>query len=207
MFLDYPDSGTAFCRLVNLVNLVNGAKRDKFTYLAWSIAYACLSATKEEHPVSTMAAWWKRVVMLRGTKRWATSAWMGQPPLDEAKEERPTVNATTPPLDDFSCVLGGQAKRTAVTIPNSQARPVKSPPSGGSAGTRPNPPRTKEGMPRSTTGRKSQVGGVPPRGAPWLPTGSSLTMGGITTSLLNRATSMGDIGTIIRTMMEAQLAT
>jgi hypothetical protein len=31
-------------------------------------------------------------------------------------------------------------------------------------------------------------------------------MGGVTTSPLNGATSMGDIGTIICTMMEAQLA-
>ncbi len=118
MFLDYPDSGTAFCRLVNLVNLVDGAKRDKYTYLAQSIAYACLFATKEEHPVSTMAAWWKRVVMSRAIKTWAMSAWMGKPPLDEAKEECPTVNATTPPIDDFSSIFGGQAKRMAVTVPN-----------------------------------------------------------------------------------------
>jgi hypothetical protein len=60
IFLDYPDLGTAFCRLVDLVNLVDGAEQDKYTYLAWSIAYACLSATKEEHPVSKMAARWKR---------------------------------------------------------------------------------------------------------------------------------------------------
>ncbi len=206
MFLDYPDSGTVFCRLVDLINLVDGAERDKYTYLSRSIAYACLSTTKEEHPVSTMAARWKRVVMSRAMKMWATSAWTGQPPLDEAKEECPTINATTLPIDDFSSIFGGQAKRTAVTVPNNQARPVSSPPSGGSAGTRPNPPRTGGGMPRSTTGCKSQVGGVPPRGAPRSPTGSSPTMGGITTSPLNRATSMGDIGTINRTIMEAQLA-
>jgi hypothetical protein len=206
MFLDYSDSGTAFCRLIDLINLVDGAKQDKYTYLARSIVYACLSATEEEYPMSMMAAWWKQVVMSRVTKMWATSAWMGQPHLNEAKEERPTVNATTPPIDDFSSVFGGQAKRMAVTIPNGQARPVSSPPSGGIAGTRPNPPRTGGGTPRSTTGRKSQVGGVPPRGVPWSPTGSSPTMGGVTTSLLNGTTSMGDIGTIIHTMMEAQSA-
>jgi hypothetical protein len=55
MFLDYPDLGTAFHRLVDLVNLVNGAERDKFTYLTQSMAYACLSASEEKHPVSTMS--------------------------------------------------------------------------------------------------------------------------------------------------------
>ncbi len=204
MFLDYPESGTVFCRLVDLVNLVDGAEQDKYTYLAQSIAYACLSATEEEHPVSTMAARWNCMVMLRAMKTWATSAWMSQPLLDEAKEERPTINVTTPPIDNFSSVFGGQVKRTAVTVPNGQARPVSSPPSGGSAGTRPNPPRIGGGMPRSTTGRKSQVSGVPPRGVPRSPTRSSPTMGGVTTSPLNGATSMGDIGTTIRMMMEVQ---
>jgi hypothetical protein len=82
MFLDYSDSGTAFRRLVDLVNLVDEAERDKYTYLARSIAYACLAATKEEHLVSMMTARWKCVVMLRATKTWATSAWTGQPPPD-----------------------------------------------------------------------------------------------------------------------------
>jgi hypothetical protein len=56
IFFDYPDSGTAFRRLVDLVNSVDKAKQGKFTYLAWSMAYACLSASKEEHPVSTLSA-------------------------------------------------------------------------------------------------------------------------------------------------------
>jgi hypothetical protein len=56
MFLDYPDSGTAFCRLVDLVNSVNKAERGKLTYLARSVAYACLSTSKEGHLVSTMSA-------------------------------------------------------------------------------------------------------------------------------------------------------
>jgi hypothetical protein len=94
MFLDYPDSGTVFRRLVDLVNLVDEAERGKFTYLAWSVAYACLSASKEEHPVSTMSARWKRLVMLRTTRTWATSAWTGQPPSDKAKEDRPITSAS-----------------------------------------------------------------------------------------------------------------
>jgi hypothetical protein len=63
MFLDYSNAGTAICWLVNLLNLVEEAERDKFTYLAQCMAYACLSATKDKHPVSTMAIHWKRMVM------------------------------------------------------------------------------------------------------------------------------------------------
>jgi hypothetical protein len=68
MFLDYPKAGTAFRRLVDLVNLVDRAEQDKFTYLAWSMAYPCLSANKGEHHVSTMSIQWKRMVMSRPTK-------------------------------------------------------------------------------------------------------------------------------------------
>jgi hypothetical protein len=74
MFLDYSDSGTAFRRLADLVNLVDEAKQGKFTYLAQSVAYACLFASKEEHPVSTMSARWKRLVMSRTMRTWATRA-------------------------------------------------------------------------------------------------------------------------------------
>jgi hypothetical protein len=140
MFLDYPDSGTAFRRLVDLVNLVDKAEQGKFTYLAGSMAYACLSASKEEHPVSTMSARWKRLVMSRTTRTWATSAWTGQPPSDKAKEDCPITSAIKPSINDFSSVFGGHTRRMAVTIPSSQGRPVSSPPSGRNVGPRPNPP-------------------------------------------------------------------
>jgi hypothetical protein len=122
------------------VNLVDKAERGKFTYLAWSVAYACLSASKEEHPVSTMSARWKQLVMSRTTRTWATSAWTGQPLLDKAKEDRPITSASKQPINNFSIVFGGHTRRTAVTIPSGQGRPVSSPPSGRNVGPRPNPP-------------------------------------------------------------------
>jgi hypothetical protein len=192
MFLDYPDSGTAFHWLVDLVNLVNGAERDKFTYLAWSMAYACLSASKEKHPVSTMSAQWKRMVMSRATKTWAMSAWMGQPPPDKAEEKRPSASAS-PPINNFSNVFRGQARRTAVTVP------MSSPPSGRKTGTRLNPPKTGSGTSRAATGLKSQVGGGALMGAPRPAAGSIPVMGG-------KTASPPDVGTIICTMMEVQLA-
>jgi hypothetical protein len=129
MFLDYLDSGTAFRRLVDLVNLVDRAEQDKFTYLAWIMAYVCLSASKEKHPVSTMSAQWKWMVMSRATKTWATSAWTGQPLPDKADEERPSAGES-PPINNFSNIFGGQARRRAVTVP------MSSPPSGCKTGTR-----------------------------------------------------------------------
>ncbi len=102
-------------------------------------------------------------MMSRVTKTWATSAWMGKPLPDKITHRK----LTTPPIDNFVSIFGGQAKRTAVTIPNGLAGPVSLPPSGGSAGTRPyphkNPPKTGGEAPRATTERKNQVGGVPPR--------------------------------------------
>ncbi len=44
---------------MDLINSVDGVKQDKFTYLARSMAYACLSASEEEQPVSTMSSKWK----------------------------------------------------------------------------------------------------------------------------------------------------
>jgi hypothetical protein len=118
MFLDsYPKAGTAFRRLVNLVNLVDRAEQDKFTYLARSMAYACLSANKGEPHVSTMFIQWKRMVMSRPTKTWAQSIWTGPLLPEEAEEDRPRATACPPTTSNFSNVFGGQARQTAVTIP------------------------------------------------------------------------------------------
>ncbi len=164
MFLDYPESGTSFCRLVDLIKSVGEAERSKFTYLARSMADACLSASKEELPISTMSSKWKRMVMSRTTKTWALSAWMGQPPPDEAEEDGPPA-AT---INDFSSVFGGPATRTAVAIP------TNSPPTGRMRGPRPNPLPTGGGSPWVTSGNQRQIGersqmggGAQPGGAEW----------------------------------------
>jgi hypothetical protein len=204
MFLDYPDSGTAFRRLVDLVNLVDEAEQGRFTYLAWSMAYACLFASKEEHPVSTMSAQWKRLVMSRTTRTWATSAWTGQPPSDKAEEDRPITSASKPPIKDFSSMFGGHTRRTAVTIPNSQGRPVSRLSSGRNVGPRPNPPpKAGSGTPRVATGLIGQGGGEPPRGGPRPTAGSTPTLTGGAASPPDGDTS---VVAIIHTMMEAQSA-
>jgi hypothetical protein len=144
--LDYPKAGTAFRRLVDLVNLVDRAERDKFTYLARSMAYACLSANKGEHHMSTMSIQWKWMVMSRPTKTWAQSVWTGPPSPEEAKENRPRATACPPTISNFSNVFGGQARRTAVTIP------VSSP--------------QRSGIKRVATVLQSQKGVGPPREVP-----------------------------------------
>jgi hypothetical protein len=157
------------------------------------MAYPCLSASKEKHPVSTMSAQWKRMVMSRAMKTWAMSAWTtGQPPPDKAEEERPSASAS-PPINDFSNVFGGQARRMAVTVP------MSSPPSGRKTGTRPNPPKTRSGTPRAATGLKSQVGRGSPMGVPRPAAGSVPVMEG-------KTASPPDVVTIIHMMMEAQSA-
>ncbi len=204
MFLDYLDSGTAFPRLVDLVNLVDKAEQGRFTYLAQSVAYACLSASEEEHPVTTMSTRWKRLVMLRTTRTWTTSAWTDQPPSDKAKEDRPITSASKQPINNFSSVFGGHARRTAVKIPSRQGRPVSSPSSGRNVGPRPNPPpKARSGTPMVATGLIGQRGGEPPRGGPQPAAGSAPGLTGRAASPPDGDTSMV---AIICMMMEAQLA-
>ncbi len=204
MFLDYPDSDTAFGRLVDLVNSVNEAEQGKSTYLARSMAYTCLSASKEEHPVSTMSARWKQLVMLRTTRTWATIAWTGQPPLDKAEKDRPITSASKQPIQDFSSVFGEHARRTVFTIPSGQGRPASSPPSGRNVGPRPNPPpKAKGGTPTVATGLIGQREGEPPRGGPRPTAGGAPGLMGGAASPPDGNTS---VGAIICTMMEAQLA-
>jgi hypothetical protein len=189
MFLDYPDSGTAFRRLVDLINSVDKAERDKFKYLAQGMAYACLSASEEEQPLSTMSSKWKRMVMSKATRTWATSAWSGHPPPNEAEEDGPQADTSPPTSSDFSSVFGGQARRVAVTVPRSR------PPSGREMGTRPRPLTTGGGSPRVATGKQYQGCERSQRGATARPGG-----GGVVAPI------EPDVLAIIRTMMESQSA-
>ena len=75
------------------------------------MAYACLSASEEEQPLSTMSSKWKRMVMSKATRTWATSAWIGHPPPDEGDEDGPPAETSPPTISDFSSVFGGQARR------------------------------------------------------------------------------------------------
>ena len=94
LFLDYPDLGTTFRRIVDLIQSVDEAERVKFQYLAQSVAYACSSASEETRPVSTMASKWKRLILSKQTNDWAQRAWSGQ--LESAEEINDALHTTTP---------------------------------------------------------------------------------------------------------------
>jgi hypothetical protein len=135
---------------------------------------------------------------------WGTSAWIGQPPSDKAEEDCPITSASKPPMNNFSSVFGGHARRTAVTVPSSQGRPASSPPSGRNVSPRPNPPpKARSGTPMVATGLIGQGGGEPPRGGPRPAAGSAPSLTGRVASPPDGDTS---VVAIIRTMMEAQLA-
>ncbi len=175
--LDYPDLGTMFHWIVDLINLVDKTEQVKFQYLAQSVAYACSSAGAETRPVSTMASKWKRLIFLKPTNNWAQLAWSGQVKSAEAIDR---VSPTTPnmsPANNFASIIGG-ASRMAVMVPRAPTRQRRGPQGGPSAvqcGT-------------SNTGRK-----------PRRSTGAGVTYG------TSRAGPAGlDVETLIRTLSEAQ---
>ena len=127
--------------------------------------------------MSTMSSKWKRMVMTKATRKWATSAWSEQPPPNEADDDCAQAEASPPTISDFSSVFGGQDRTTAVTVPIS------------------NPPNSRRemggGSPKVATGILRQVGRGSQKG---------------TTARQGVAPTEPDIMTIIRTMMEAQSA-
>jgi hypothetical protein len=121
LFLDYPDLGTTFRRIVDLINLVDEAKRVKFQHLVQSVAYACLSASKSARPMSTMASKWKRLIFTKPTLDWAQLAWSGQVKSAEATNGVATTTLAMSPANDFASIFGGSA-RWPVRIPITQTR-------------------------------------------------------------------------------------
>jgi hypothetical protein len=116
LFLDYPDLGTTFWRIVDLINSVDEAKRVKFQHLAQSVAYACFSASESARPTSTMASKWKRLIFTKLTLDWAQLAWSGQEKSAEATNGVATTTLAMSPANDFASVFGGLARRP-VRIP------------------------------------------------------------------------------------------
>ncbi len=117
LFLDYPDLGTTFWRIMDLINLVDKTKWVKFNYLAQSVVYACFLASKVAKLVSTMASKWKRLIFLKQTSDWVQLVWSGWLQLTEAATNG--TSSTTPimpPVDDFASVFGGSL-RMGVRVP------------------------------------------------------------------------------------------
>jgi hypothetical protein len=106
LFLDYPDLGTTFRRIVDLINLVDKAERVKFLHLAQSVAYACFLASKSVRPTSTMASKWKWLIFTKPTLDWAQLAWSGQEKSAKATHGVATTTLAMFPANDFASVFG-----------------------------------------------------------------------------------------------------
>jgi hypothetical protein len=119
LFLDYPDLGTTFWRIVDLINLVDKAEWVKFQHLAQSVAYACFLASESARPMSTMASKWKQLIFTKPTLNWAQLAWSGQVKSAEATNGVSTTTLAMSPVNDFASVFGGLARRP-VRIPMTQ---------------------------------------------------------------------------------------
>jgi hypothetical protein len=126
LFLDYPDLGTTFWRIVDLINLVDEAEWVKFRHLAQSVAYACFSASEGARPVSTMASKWKWLIFSKLTNNWAQLAWSGQVKSVEAINRVTTTTPATSPANDFASIFGGLV-RMAVTVPRAPIEHGRSP--------------------------------------------------------------------------------
>jgi hypothetical protein len=129
LFLDYLDLGTTFWRIVDLINLVDEAKRVKFLHLAHSVAYACFLASESARPTSTMASKWKRLIFTKPTLDWAQLAWSGQEKSAKATHGVATKTLAMSPANDFASVFGGLARRP-VRIPMTQTGHGERPPPG-----------------------------------------------------------------------------
>jgi hypothetical protein len=177
LFLDYPDLGPTFHWIVGLINLVDKTEWVKFQYLSQSVACACLSASVETRPVSTVASKWKRLIFSKPMNNWAQLAWSGQVKSAEAING---VSPTTPDMslgNNFVSIFGGLS-RMAVTVPRA--------PTGQRHGPQGGPSPVQRGT--SDTGRK-----------PGRSTGTGVTYG------TSRAGPAGlDVKTLIRTLFEAQ---
>jgi hypothetical protein len=96
LFLDYPDLGTTFRRIVDLINLVDKTKQVKFKYLAQSVAYACFLASKVAKLVSTMASKWKRLIF--SSRRTTEHSYCGAASSNQLRRQ-----PTGPPRQLLSC--------------------------------------------------------------------------------------------------------
>jgi hypothetical protein len=119
LFLNYPDLGTTFRRIMDLINLVDEAEWVKFQHLTQSVAYACFLASESARPTSTMASKWKRLIFTKPTLDWAQLAWSGQEKSAEATNGVATTTLAMSPANDFASIFGGLAWRP-VRIPMTQ---------------------------------------------------------------------------------------
>jgi hypothetical protein len=130
LFLDYPDLGTAFRRVTDLINSVAKEMVGNFKFMAWQMAYACHLMPDSEESTSVLAMEWKCVLRSKHLLQWRSEAWhqfndgSGGTDLDEegfaTMDYCKTLPEYPPPqVDDFLSIFGG-GWRPRVSFPMHQ---------------------------------------------------------------------------------------
>jgi hypothetical protein len=118
LFLDYPDLGTEFRRVTDLINSVAEEEVGNFKILVWQMAYACHLMPDLEESTSALAMDWKRLLRSKHLLRWRSEDWHqfddGSGETDLDKEGKATTDNRMmppedppPPVDDFLSVFWG----------------------------------------------------------------------------------------------------
>jgi hypothetical protein len=134
---DYPDLGTAFCHVTDLINSVAEEKVGNFKILAWQMAYVSHLMPDLEESTSALALEWKRLPRSKHLLWWRSEAWHqfddGSGGTDLDKEGFATTDNRKmppedppPPVNDFLSILGGGGAPSCL-VPNTPAPPTSSP--------------------------------------------------------------------------------
>ncbi len=175
LFLDYPDLGTAFHRVTNLINSVAEETVGNIKILAWQMAYACQLMPDLEESTSALAMDWKRLLRSKHLLQWRSEAWnqfndgSGGTDLDEEGEattdDRKTPPEDPPPPDnDFWSVFEG-GRRPCVLFPMHQPH----------QGVAPMAANTWGGSPYTNQVPRGHLGTHPPSTQPAINLGALLT--------------------------------
>jgi hypothetical protein len=77
-FLNNPDLGTTFRRLIILMQEAEQDDREQLQHFAASITYACGSLDpRANHPISALSSKWQWVTYFKATLHWAMAQWEG----------------------------------------------------------------------------------------------------------------------------------
>ncbi len=114
-FLDNPDLGTTFRRLIFLMQEAEQEDRELLRHFSASITYACgLPDPRANRPVSALSSKWRQVNYSKATLHWATAQWEGHTFVNDtvAQQKQPLA----PAADEFDRLFG-RARTPAGVLP------------------------------------------------------------------------------------------
>jgi hypothetical protein len=104
-FLDNPDLGTTFRRLIFLMQEAERDNRELPRHFAASITYACgLPDPRAKHPVSALSSKWRRVTYSKATLHWAMAQWKSHAVIKDGGAQRKKLSS--PAADDIDRLFG-----------------------------------------------------------------------------------------------------